>query len=226
MQSAFVQQYYNHEKARYDKKYQKSMMLKLLQPCLISTVISFLTFYERNTCKLVCFDIYRCSKESNLIANQHTVLTSATISKIQQKQLDITKFFHHHSNLPNGCLELSLVPGDSEEFYRDDEGDSDSERSVGANEVDPKPQKSTQLSIIYQIIENMNPKQLKFEIASTKQKILSYATNFDWIQLLHWHTAVGKKNNSYEEYTKDYDCKRKRSMARITQISMKYLAPL
>lgn len=89
MQSSFVAKYYRNRRPT-----QRCSMIGRLPPCLVVNIVSFLSFYDRNKSKLICFDFYQYCKDSNSMANQHSVINSKAIQKIKKNELSIKPFIH------------------------------------------------------------------------------------------------------------------------------------
>ena len=118
MQNTFGKKYYQNPKP---KARQHSLLLKILPPCLLSTIISFLSFNDRNLNKSVCFDFYQSCKDKNLIGNHHSLITDKQLVKLQKNEIDIRRFIHckhlEFCNIGNRykfeALLIRIIAGDS-----------------------------------------------------------------------------------------------------------------
>ena len=117
MQNSFAKKYYQNPKP---KTRQHSLLLKILPPCLLSTIISFLSFNDRNLNKSVCFDFYQSCKDKNLLGNYHSLITDSKLRKLQRNEMDIRRFIHckhlefaRVSSSKFGPLLVRIIAGDS-----------------------------------------------------------------------------------------------------------------
>lgn len=88
MQNTFAKKYYKNPTS----KSKHSLLLTSLSLCILSSVVSFLSFNDGNLNKSICWQFYQSCKDSNLISNQHTFINNSKLYKLQRNEMNVARF--------------------------------------------------------------------------------------------------------------------------------------